>query len=372
MLEGELHRDLGHGKQALATLERARELASNDAEQCTAWIATASAHRVMSMIEPGLAALDRAEELASRSDLTRELARIGYLRGNLNFARGDVEACRVSHERALAFAQQASDAECEAQALSGLADALYAQGRLRSAYAAFQRCVAICDREGLTRFALANRCMMAIVDTYLERLDESLAAIGRARRLAHEIQHRYAEAMALETTGLLLVTYGRFAEAKEVVLEALSFAREIGARRWEALAAYCLARILWHEGAHDEARGYAELAWRIANEVGPRFAGPVALGALAYTAASDDERARFLAEGERLLRQGCVSHCYFGFLRDAMETSLEHGRWADAERYADELEDYVRAEPLPVIDFQVARTSAMRRPSPRSTRRCRL
>src|SRR5206468_3340857 len=234
MLEGELHRDLGHGKQALATLERARELASNDAEQCTAWIATASAHRVMSMIEPGLAALDRAEELASRSDLTRELARIGYLRGNLNFARGDVEACRVSHERALTFAQQASDAECEAQALSGLADALYAQGRLRSAYAAFQRCVAICDREGLIRFALANRCMMAIVDAYLERPDESLAAIGRARRLAHEIQHRYAEAMALETTGLLLVTYGRVAEAKEVLLEALPFAREIGARRWEA------------------------------------------------------------------------------------------------------------------------------------------
>ena len=359
MLEGELQRDLGRGNAALAAFERARALASNDAEHCAAWLGIASAHRVTSMIEPGLAALEHAEALATRAGLTRERARIGYLRGNLHFARGDVDACRVSHERALAFARQAGDAECEAQALSGLADALYAQGHLRSAYTMFQRCIEICDREGLTRFALANRCMMAIVDGYLERPAESFAAIEHVRRTAREIQHRYAEVMALETTGLLLVTYGRFGEAKAFLGEALSLAQELGARRFEGLIAYCLARVLWHEGAQDEARRYAQLAWRISDDVGPRFAGPVALGALACTAATEDERARFLADGERLLRQGCVSHCYFGFLRDAMETSLEHGHWADAERYAGELEHYMRDEPLPLFQFQVARVRAL-------------
>jgi len=90
-----------------------------------------------------------------------------------------------------------------------------------------------------------------------------------------------------------------------------------------------------------------------------RFSGPVVLGALAHMAASQDERNQFLAEGERLLREGCLSHCYFGFLRDAMETSLEAGEWDDALRYASELETYVRDEPLPVIDYQVARTRAL-------------
>jgi tetratricopeptide repeat protein len=314
---------------------------------------------VTSAIKEGFAALDRAEALAIRADLTREFAHIGYLRGNLHFAQGDVEACRRSHEHALTLAQQVGDAECEAQALSGLADALYAQGRLHSAYAAFQRCVAVCDREGLPRVAIRNRCMMAIIDAYFERPADSLAALERAKRDAREIRHRYAEAMALEAEGVVLVTYGRFGEAKQVLLEALSVAREIGARRFEALDLYGLARVLWYEGAHDEARRHAELAWTICDVVGPRFGGPIALGALAYTAASAAVRARFLDEGERLLKQGCVAHCYFGFLRDAMETSLESCAWSDAERYANELEAFVRAEPLPLIDFQVARTRAL-------------
>jgi len=61
------------------------------------------------------------------------------------------------------------DLECEAHALSGLADAFYAQGRLRSALQAFVRCVEICDREGLTRFGIANRCMIAIIEAYFGR-----------------------------------------------------------------------------------------------------------------------------------------------------------------------------------------------------------
>jgi hypothetical protein len=117
--------------------------------------------------------------------------------------------------------------------------------------------------------------------------------------------------------------------------------------------------VLWREGARDEARRHAELAWAICDIVGPRFSGPVVLGALAYTAATPEDRARFLAEGERLLREGCVSHCYFGFLRDAMEASLDAGEWAEADRYAGELEAYVRDEPLPLIDFQVARARAL-------------
>ena len=61
-----------------------------------------------------------------------------------------------------------------------------------------------------------------------------------------------------------------------------------------------------------------------------------------------------LDEGERLLGDGCVSHNYFRFYRDAIETSLDAGEWDRAEGYANSLEDYTRAEPLPWTDLFIA------------------
>src|SRR5262249_4687928 len=136
-LEGKLQRELGRPADSTAAYERARDIAEDDAHRCVAWIGIAAGHRMTSTIEAGFAALDRAASLAERADLVRERARIHQLRGNLNFTHGDVASCRAEHERSLALAQQVNDAEAEAQALSGIADAMYAQGLLRSAHATF-------------------------------------------------------------------------------------------------------------------------------------------------------------------------------------------------------------------------------------------
>ena len=66
-----------------------------------------------------------------------------------------------------------------------------------------------------------------------------------------------------------------------------------------------------------------------------------------------------LAEGERLLAAGCVSHNYFWFYRDAMEAALGAGEWDEVDRYAASLETYTRPEPLPWTDFFVARGRAL-------------
>ena len=99
-------------------------------------------------------ALDAALQLAEARNDVKELAHIHYLRGSLQFTAGDIAACGAEHERALELARQCGDVEREAQAQSGLADALYAQGRMQSARAAFARCVEICDRRGFARFAI--------------------------------------------------------------------------------------------------------------------------------------------------------------------------------------------------------------------------
>ena len=54
-------------------------------------------------------------------------------------------------------AQRAGDVECEALALSGLADHCYAAGRMHSALAYFQRCVELSRKAGLVRVEIPNR-----------------------------------------------------------------------------------------------------------------------------------------------------------------------------------------------------------------------
>ena len=359
ILAGELHRQLGHAPLALAAFERARDLASDDSERLAAWIGVASVHRLTSNLAAGLAALDAAAPFAAAAGLPRESAQLHYLRGSLHFALGDVAACRAEHERALEYAQRSGDPEREAQALSGLADALYAQGRMRSAYAAFARCVGICDRAGLVRFAILNGLMLAVIESYFGEVDSSLVRIVHARDAARELRHRAAEAMADECAGWVLTAYGRYAEARAPLERGLKLSREFGMRRFEAACLPNLARVLWTEGAKDEARRAAREAWSLCEQFSPRFAGPTVLGAIAIIAENDEERRWAMATAERLLEQGCVGHCHFDFYASAIDVMLGQRQWSEALRYADALEEYAKSEPLPWSEFFVARGRAL-------------
>jgi tetratricopeptide (TPR) repeat protein len=358
-LEGDLCRDIGDAVNAIAAFERALPLAGNDAQTCAAWIGIAAGHRVTSAVEPAFAALDRAQAVAERSGLDRERSRIHYLRGNLYFAQGNGVACRAEHERALAFAQASGDPECEAQALSGLGDANYANGTMRAAHAAFLRCVEICDQHGLARFAIMNQAMLAIIDTWLGNGDAALQRLARTRVTARELRHRLAEAMNEEVTGWMLISHGRFDEAHVHLTLGLALSREIGARRYELTCLMLLARIDWHRGNVDEARAQLDEAWAISAQTSHGFIGAALQGVKALVAEGDDARRRALATGEALLREYSIAHCHIWFSRDAIQASLDSGAWSEAERYAAALEEFTRREPLPWTDFAVAVARAL-------------
>ena len=358
-LVGELHADLARADESIAAWQRALAAAQTERERTLAWIGIASAHRLQTTVAQGLAALDAAEAHAGAPELVKERARIAYLRGNLHFASGNAEACRLHHERALSLARDAGDAELEAHALSGLADALYAQGRLRSAYAAFTRCLEICDARGFTRFALMNECMVAIGDALLGRLDDAVARVTRTRAIARDVRFLLAETMCEESIAWSLVFAGRPHDALEWVMRGLPLARATGARRFEVVLLASLARIRRHEGALDEARARINEAWALSEKVGARFAGPLVLGEVATLAETSEDRHRALADGERLLADECLSHCHLGFYQAAIDVALGERDWPSAERYAQALADYMRDEPQPLIDFLVARGRAL-------------
>jgi class 3 adenylate cyclase/tetratricopeptide (TPR) repeat protein len=358
-LAGELYGRIGHAAESIGAFESALDAAANDRERAVAWIGVASGHRMQSAIAKGLAALDAAEEHAGRAGLTRELARIAYLRGSLQFSAGAAEECRRHHERALALAHEVGDAECEAQALSGIADALYAQGRMRSAQAAFGRCLGICERAGLTRLLPTNQCMVAIIEALFGRVDNALVQFREARRLAHDLRDRFAETMCDESVGFVLVYCGRYADAEEPLTRGIAIARTVAARRFEVILYTALAFVRAQQGRDDEARACLEQAWSRSNDVGPGFAGPLVLGARARLAASDDERRTALAEGERLLRDECIAHCHFGFYHWGIDALVDAREWQEVERYADQLERSMHDEPLPIIELVVARARAL-------------
>ena len=60
-----------------------------------------------------------------------------------------------------------------------------------------------------------------------------------------------------------------------------------------------------------------------------------------------------------MLQRDSLSHNYLAFYPDALEACLDSAQWDEAERYAQALEDYTRAEPLPQSEFFVAQGRAL-------------
>ncbi len=132
-------------------------------------------------------------------------------------------------------------------------------------------------------------------------------------------------------------------------------ARRLGGRRFEALANTYMGQILASKGRISEAIERVEEAIAIGRESGITYSGPWALGVLAMITRDPTQRRRALKEGELILRQECVSHNYFWFYRNAMESCLESGEWEEVEHFAVALEAYTRPEPLPWSDFFITR-----------------
>ena len=120
-----------------------------------------------------------------------------------------------------------------------------------------------------------------------------------------------------------------------------------------------LGRLAHLRGCWDEAEKLAEEAVDTLRDGGMAYLGPTALGVLALVSRNPDRRRAALSEAEELLRGDCVSHNYLSFYRDAMETCLQTGQWDEVERYAQALEDYTSAEPLPRSDLSIARGRAL-------------
>ena len=358
-LRGEILHDLGDIDASMAVYRDALEHADDDVQRCEAWIGLAAGMRVATDYVAGLELLDKAEPVAAQHNLIVELARLYHLRGNLHFPLGNVEACRESHQSALDCAREAQSLEFEARALGGLGDAAYARGRMRTAYDYYNGCVELSHKHGLGRVEMAHLAMRGFTRMYLGdprgAMSEALAALEAARKASDQRVQMNAE-------GLICHAATELGEHELLETHAegqMACAMALGSRTWQPTGLLWKAISLQRRGRNPEARDLLMEAASITREVGRAFNAGRILGALALVAADDTGRNAALEEGEAALREGAVSHNYFWFYRLAMDALIGAREWGRVEAYADALEDYTRAEPLPYSEFFIDRGRAL-------------
>jgi class 3 adenylate cyclase/tetratricopeptide (TPR) repeat protein len=358
LCHGRLHIEAGRGADALACYETALAHAPSPAGRCLALIGIAQSHRFGGSIEHALEGLAAAEPIASAENLTLESAEIPYLRGCLYFYAGNLEACQWEHQAALDLAEAAGNQEWQARALSGLGDADYAKGRLRSALEKFRRCVALCDSSGLPRIAVVNWMMVGHCSLYLLDMKARAEAYATVRKLAQQLGNRYAEMMALESHSNGLIWSGRMAEATPVVEEAYQLAESIGAKRFlPCLRAY-KAEIALRLGDRTAAHALSQDALRMARDDMAFYGAPIC-ALLARTDPTKEDAHQHLAEGQALLEKGSLSHNHIHYHLNAMELGLERIDAPLALHHAGALEAYTAAEPLPFATLFIARARAV-------------
>ena len=242
------------------------------------------------------AALSQARRLAEQEAEQTSLAKVELATGALRQDTSRYGEARTHYDRARALFKEVGDRKGEANAMSGLGDALRWLSRYEEARAQHERALSIRREIGDKDGETTSTTDMGIVLMDLGRREEGRAHFESGIELARKSGNRLMEARTTGSMGVVLLQEGRFGEARARLDRAVGIAREIGARRTEALHVGNVALTFVAEGRSDEAIKRHERALTIAREVGNRTNEAVNLSnggrALAKLGAHEESLAR--------------------------------------------------------------------------------
>ena len=355
LLRAGILRELGRVQEAMQGFREIALAAGDSLAQCRAWIGVASCVRLLGGNEEGVTALKLAEPLAQQHQAFPELSDIHYYFGSLLFATGDIDSCLRHHQQGHEFARKAGHAEDEARALSGLGDALYGRGHMRLAIDHFRRCRALCQEGGFGRIEVGSTHMLGAIRRYLFEWEEAMRNLRDSVAMAKRVGNFRTQMVALNVLGEVLVDEARPGEARLALMEALQLAERFDNDRYRAYVLCELGRAQYYAG--DEAQATLEQALGFSRRVGMRFIGPRVLAALALV--SEPHRAAALAEGESIVKSGCLAHNALWFYRDAIEANLRARDLIAVRACAAALTELTREDPLPWSEFFIERGRAL-------------
>jgi class 3 adenylate cyclase/tetratricopeptide (TPR) repeat protein len=355
LLAGRLHLDLGAARQARPHFESALARASDDISRGEAELGIAESLRITDDLAGARAALDRAQATAEAADLSALASRCHYLRGNLLFPLGRVEECMQEHRAALSLAERVQSPALVARALGGLADGFYAQGQMRSAVEALERCISAARSAGAASVEIANRPMAAIAECYMMRLDAVRDMAEVARVMARQAHNPRAELIALHGLMVAAMESSRPRDGLPHVDRARAIVAELGAWRFEAENVIFGAELQAQAGDAALAADMAREALALCREHSMAYMGPATFGMAARLIDDPGERQALLDEGDGLLAAPTLGHNHFFFRRYAIDAELAASRPEEARRHALALAQYAEREPTPLTDLVVRR-----------------
>jgi tetratricopeptide (TPR) repeat protein len=292
---------LGRASESLVVLAGAAPLATEPDGQARLELTRAAALRKLDRQVDALDALARAEAGARASQAPALLAEIEYQRGSVMFPIGDVDGSLRAHRASIDHARAAGTADTEARALSGIADAHYAAGRIAEARASFDRAEKLARQLGMTGLALSAEGMLAFMSAFDLELEQCV-------RRCLDVAVRAQQSDALQTelftrTGacFALVCLARWPELHAAASRATALAEAIGARRFEALARGYWSLSHSRAGRIVEAETQLGLARGLCHDSGPAFSGGVLVAAeLALTVDAERRRQLLMTADQRL------------------------------------------------------------------------
>ena len=353
--KGQILLDMGDNEQSVKIFKQALALCAEESQQVRAMLGMVGGMRVLGQYEQGIKVLEQAETKAINKKLTKDLAKIYHLRGNLCFPLGKIDGVLKYHKLALEHAQQASSIELEANALGGLGDAYYVSGRMKTANEHFHQCVEISRKNGFSRTEAANLSMVGWSYFFLNEFERALAAGAEAVSVGQKISHYRAEIVAHHIIAEVNYNLGNFELTKDEYKQASKLENIIKTNVFEAQRFHKLGLIAYNEGDHSLAINLLEKAEDSCRNHGMEFAGPAILGGIAEVTKDPVRRKTALQEAEKLLEKGARHQTYFIFYRHAIDACLNNGEWDSVDRYANALENFTKPEPLPWSDFFIKR-----------------
>ncbi|APE31375.1 hypothetical protein BOX17_10705 [Halomonas aestuarii] len=320
--------------------------ARHDSERIAASLGLAATLEMLDELDAEEVELQAILPLVRDRNIPESLAETHGLLGRLELAREGQARGRRCQLRALEEARLSDSRRLWIGAAIGLADALYAEGRMQEAGRLYGYCVELSRRSAHVDLEAASLVMRATTRLYAGETQASLEDGERAAQLGRQLDDRWIELRARQALAWTLLSLARHEEAAEHVETALGMVRAMGTPRPEALLLESQARIELVAGSHEAACNTIRRAWHLVRRHGlERHLGPWVLGTLALLAASPPSRRRALAEGERLLARGAAGHNRHRFLITAAEVSLMQGHPLPALSYAQRLEALQAQEP---------------------------
>jgi predicted ATPase len=303
---GAAHRELGDSAVAIAALEHGLSLARASKDPALTAIALTRLGEISDVAgdteiarrryDEALALLRETPEDAARAEREAE----AYMRlGHARRREGDLDGARAAAREAITRYRELGRDEGLAFALYELAIVAMFAGAQDEAFAHFDEGLRVARRGDVRVVTGALTTARGCLLQDLGRLDEALEAHAEAARVFDEAGSRYREASALHYLATTYVERDEPADAVSILRRARERLEGVGATRYEALMAACLASAL---GAMGDSNGASDAIARAERAAASVKSEPALTTAVAIHRAALELRARRTSAKEELAR----------------------------------------------------------------------